>query len=350
MAATSTDVSRFSEDRIDNNRITIEMEHKLTGIIHTNRNRLKTFVKHHTGLIELKSVCEDLRNMEMPDKASLCSRDSLRKLAACCVRIYNNNYYSFEIRIRAQQAVRQVEELHSAVNQLIIANYSWAGLIASSFHSHLSSNEDMAHEGVFGLMKAAYRFDTSRNVRFRTYAEHWVRQSIINHLQNTQKGFRIPTHFLQLNARYRKTMRICSHAENQETSVEEIANHLGTTVKMVKQIQEKPQSVLSLDFTDSEGGTEGTNHIGSVSVDMTGNLEREELKISIGKLLKKIPERERCIIESHYGLGDNEEKSLRIIALQMGVTRERARQLMMRGLRMLCSLGIDLKEHIEAAA
>ena len=112
--------------------------------------------------------------------------------------------------------------------------------------------EDCLQEAYFGLWEAVQHYETSKNVRFMTYAEYWIKQSVQRYLENCGSTVRIPTHTRAKMSRIRKATSQLRQEQGKEPTVKEIAALLGASVEEVQEIQGYMQSVISLDTPIAE--------------------------------------------------------------------------------------------------
>ncbi|WP_412481212.1 RNA polymerase sigma factor RpoS [Azonexus sp. IMCC34839] len=196
---------------------------------------------------------------------------------------------------------------------------------------------DLVEEGNLGLIHALEKFDPERGFRFSTYATWWIRQSIERGIMNQSRTIRLPVHVVKEINVVLRAMRHIEAAESRDSTVERIAILLDKSVDDVRRILSLNEHIASLDapldidpnhsmaelIADEEGG------------DPESLLQSSEIGSLIGSWLEQLTERQRAIIERRYGLNGADISTLDTIAGELGLTRERVRQIQMEALDRL---------------
>jgi RNA polymerase nonessential primary-like sigma factor len=191
---------------------------------------------------------------------------------------------------------------------------------------------DLIEEGNLGLIHALEKFDPERGFRFTTYATWWIRQSIERAIMNQSRTIRLPAHVVkELNVVLRALRHLETHAPpgGRDPSLEDVAHLLGKPVADVERLLRHQEQVLSLDAPlDRESGLTLADGIADDDARAPELLLHDSaIETSVAGWLAELNARQRMVIERRYGLNGCEVVTLEDLAAELGVTRERVRQI-----------------------
>ncbi|MFY8118333.1 MAG: RNA polymerase sigma factor RpoS [Roseateles sp.] len=244
--------------------------------------------------------------------------------------------YDTAVRARAGEfAARQSMIEHNLRLVVSIAkNYLGRGLPMS----------DLIEEGNLGLMHAIGKFEPERGFRFSTYASWWIRQSIERALMHQARLVRLPVHIVrELNQvlKARRALEALRSQDGQEAVVraEEIAARLNLPLSHVSDLLAYAELPSSLDSPVDRNGEGGESMMDLVAdeqaVDPLGQRLSHELEALLAHGMAALNDREREVLAGRYGLADREPETLDVLAIRLGLTRERIRQIQIEALNKL---------------
>ncbi|MBI5931465.1 MAG: sigma-70 family RNA polymerase sigma factor [Chloroflexi bacterium] len=224
-----------------------------------------------------------------------------------------------------------------AREHLIRANSRLVISVAKKFVGRGVPFLDLIQEGNIGLIRAVRKFEYQRKHKFSTYATWWIRQAVSRAVADQGRTIRVPVHMGDQLNKMRRTSLELQQSLGRDPNPDEIADRMETTSDKIHTLMEISRRPMSLDTPiDDEGDTNLGDFIEDTSSPAPDeltmqNLLREQLEL----VLARLPEREAHILRLRYGLLDGETHTLEEVGRQIGVTRERVRQLEAQALNRL---------------
>jgi RNA polymerase primary sigma factor len=242
-----------------------------------------------------------------------------------------------EEEVELAQRIREGDQ--RALDRLVRANLRFVVSVAKQYQNQGLSLQDLINEGNLGLIKAAQRFDETRGFKFISYAVWWIRQSILQAVAEQARIIRLPLNQVGAVSKLKKTAAMLEQEYQRKPSTEELAKELDLSESKVQSLMGMNMRQISTDapLDDNDEGSFLDVYVDQDSTATDQAVENESDNVAINRALSTLNDKERQVINMYYGIGTQREYSLDEIALTMGISRERTRQIRDRVLKRLKS-------------
>lgn len=290
---------------------------------------LKQKYEHHDKIHAYDPQDEDeFENVELKTFNSISNEDDI--LQMYLKDVGRVKLLSFQEEMRLGKIIKEGERFQSEIakRKLIQANLRLVVSIAKKYIGQGVLFMDLVQEGSLGLIRAAEKYDYSKEFKFSTYATWWIKQTIIRAISNNSRSIRIPVHMIDKIRKYKKISAELSFKLGRDVTDKEVAEKMGLTVKKLQGIKRAiTKEPISLDTPVTED-----LNIQDYIEDHSYNSPEEQthtkvLHESMEELLKSLDEREKRIITYRFGINGEQTKTLEQLGQLMGFSKERIRQL-----------------------
>jgi RNA polymerase primary sigma factor len=217
----------------------------------------------------------------------------------------------------------------AAREQMITANLRLVVKHARNYEGLGLPLLDLINEGNLGLMKGVQRYNPAKGAKLSSYASWWIKQSLRRALSNQSKTIRLPIHVVESLTHMRRAEAKLREALDREPTDDEVADHLGISVRRVRHYRRAAQAPVSL---DSPVSADDNTEISEIVADSNATNPFAELaKNTDNELVKEVlatlNARENQVLAMRFGLDDGRPKTLEDVGKKLGVTKERIRQI-----------------------
>jgi RNA polymerase nonessential primary-like sigma factor len=294
--------------------------------------------------IESPNDCEDRceREDQLGGGCEALAASTGQDAAADATRLYLNEIgcsplLSAEEEIELSRRAQAGDEKSRA--RMIESNLRLVVKIARRYMNRGLALLDLIEEGNLGLIHAVKKFDPDRGFRFSTYATWWIRQTIERAIMNQSRTVRLPIHIVKEINLYLRTANKLSQELDHDPTPDEVARVLDRPIEDIKRILVLNERAVSVDAS-ARGRDDGDRSLLDTIPDENNTDPAElvldtDMRANLEDWISQLSEKQREVVERRFGLHGHEVSTLEQVGIEIGVTRERVRQIQVEALRRL---------------
>jgi RNA polymerase primary sigma factor len=235
----------------------------------------------------------------------------------------------------------------AARRRLVESNLRLVIAMARAYSSSGVPLLDLIQEGNMGLMRAVEKFDYRRGYKLSTYATWWIRQSMTRAIADQARTIRLPLHVLDLVKKLHRANRALAQKLGRDPLPSELAAELQIPIDRVLELQRTIEDPVSLEGPVGDGESNFADLVEDQNARQPeAAVTRSQREQELRAALDELGERTRRVLEARFGLNDREPATLEQVGVEIGVTRERVRQIETRALRELEAKNPGLRDFL----